>query len=348
MKIITSDVNTIDNEGKIPSCAVTNTPDTMMSQHFLLSAAARTLSLAKVMRMTEEAARETLKGIRWAATNGEPVCPSCGCVDIYDLTTRKIFKCAGCLKQFSVTSGTIFASRKLAIRDILAAIAIFTNGAKGYSALQLSRDLDVQYKTAFVMAHKLREAIALTRSDDQLTGTVEVDGAYFGGYVKPMNLKSERPDRRLKKNQSGKRQVVVAMRERGGRTLTHVTRSEAQGVSLVAPYVANGATIHADEASHWDALHARFATKRINHSEAYSLNGACTNQVESFFSRLRRAEIGTHHHISGKYLAAYATEMAWREDSRRVSNGGQFGLIVAATMAAAVSRQWKGYWQRKD
>ena len=317
-----------------------------MSQHFLLSAAARTLSLAKVMRMTEEAARETFKGIRWAATNGEPTCPTCGCCDVYDLTTRQTFKCSACYKQFSVTSGTIFASRKLAIRDILAAIAIFTNGAKGYSALQLSRDLDVQYKTAFVMAHKLREAIALSRSADALEGVVEVDGAYFGGYVKPANIKAERADRRRKSNQSGKRQVVVAMRERDGETRTFTGQREAEGVALVAANVAVGTVIHADEASHWDALHARYATHRINHSEAYSLDGACTNQVESYFSRLRRAEAGVHHHIAGKYLAAYAAEMAWREDFRRTSNGGQFGMIVAASMAAPVSRQWKGYWQR--
>ena len=318
----------------------------MMSQHFLLSAAARTLSLAKVMRMSDAAARETFRAIRWASTEGEPVCSKCGCVEAYEIATRQIFKCKGCLAQFSVTSGTIFASRKLPIRDILAAIAIFVNGAKGYSALQLSRDLDVQYKTAFVMAHKLREAIALSRSAEKLDGVVEVDGAYFGGYVKPTNLKTNRRDRRFLENQSGKRQVVVAIRERDGDTRPFVTGREAEGVALVAANVANDTVIHVDEASHWDTLHARFATKRINHSEAYSQDGACTNQVESFFSRLRRAEIGTHHHIAGKYLAAYAAEMAWREDNRRVSNGGQFAQVVAAAMEAPVSRQWKGYWQR--
>jgi len=318
----------------------------MMSQHFLLSAAARTLSLAKVMRMTDAQARETFKAIRWASTEGEPVCSKCGCVDAYEIATRQIFKCKGCLAQFSVTSGTIFASRKLPIRDILAAIAIFVNGAKGYSALQLSRDLDVQYKTAFVMAHKLREAIALSRSAEKLDGVVEVDGAYFGGYVKPANEKKNRRDRRLSENKSGKRQVVIAMRDRDGDTRPFVAKREEEGSALVAAHVAADAVVHADEASHWDALHARFATKRINHSEAYSLDGACTNQVESFFSRLRRAEIGTHHHIAGKYLAAYASEMAWREDNRRVSNGGQFAQVVGAAMAAPVSRQWKGYWQR--
>jgi len=68
--------------------------------------------------------------------------------------------------------------------------------------------------------------------------------------------------------------------------------------------------------------------------------------AESFFSRLRRAEIGTHHHIAGPYLNAYAGEMSWREDNRRISNGQQFLAAVGATLARPVSRQWKGYWQR--
>lgn len=317
-----------------------------MAQHFLLTAAARTLSLAKVMRMSEDAAFETFKAIRWDDNGGEPYCGKCGCTAVYIFKARRIFKCKGCEAQFSVTSGTIFASRKLAMRDILAAIAIFTNGAKGYSALQLSRDLDCQYKTAFVMAHKLREALGKARDGSKLAGTVEVDGAYFGGYVKPANEKADRRDRRLTQNQSGKRQVVVVMRERGGRTLPFVAKAEREGVALVVANVEAGTTIHADEASHWDNLTAKFATKRINHSEAYSLDGACTNWAESFFSRIRRAEAGIHHRIAGEYLGAYANEMAWREDFRRVSNGGQFVMIVDAATSAPVSRQWKGYWQR--
>jgi hypothetical protein len=105
--------------------------------------------------------------------------------------------------------------------------------------------------------------------------------------------------------------------------------------------------VYADEASHWDEMHAHYETKRINHSEAYSTDEGCTNQVESFFSRLRRAEIGTHHHVAGPYLAAYAAEMDWREDNRRISNGEQFSAIVSAAVHHPVSRQWKGYWQRR-
>jgi transposase-like protein len=317
-----------------------------MSQHFLTSAAARTLSLAKVARMSDAEANDAFRMIRWCDTGGEAVCPRCGCTATYSYATRKLYKCKACGHQFSVTSGTIFASRKLAIRDYLLAIAIFVNGAKGHSALQLSRDLGVQYKTAFVMTHKLREAMTAEVNQTQPAGVVEVDGAYFGGHVKPANHKENRRDRRLAVNQNGKRRVVVVMRERGGRTLPFVVKTEAAGVSVIARMVKAGSEIHADEALHWDRLHAKFLTKRINHQESYSDGEACTNMAESFFSRLRRAEIGIHHHISGAYLHAYAGEMAWREDNRRVSNGEQYLMVTSAALAHPVSRQWKGYWQR--
>jgi transposase-like protein len=319
-----------------------------MAQHFLLTTAARTLSLASVARMSEEQAFEAFRQIRWADTKGEPVCPDCGGVECYTFKARKIFKCKACKHQFSVTSGTIFANRKLAIRDYLLAIAIFVNGAKGYAALHLSRDLNVQYKTAYVLSHKLREALeAEQAATEKLAGHVAVDGAYFGGHIRPSNRVENRVDRRLAKHQTGKRQVVVVARERDGNTLTEVFKTEGQGVRFVQSRIREDATVYADEAAHWDVLHARFLTKRINHQEAYSDEGIHTNQAESFFSRLRRAEIGTHHHISGKYLHAYAAEMAWREDNRRISNGEQYLATTRAALCHPVSRQWAGYWQRR-
>jgi transposase-like protein len=317
-----------------------------MAQHFLLSSAARSLSLAKAARMSDEEARDAFRLIRWASTDGAPVCPSCGCLGVNSYKCRPIFKCKACEHQFSVTAGTIFASRKLPVRDYLLAIAIFVNGAKGHSALQLSRDLDCQYKTAFVLAHKLREALAAESEGETVSGTVAIDGAYFGGYVKPANFRENRRDRRFAVNQNGKRRVVVIAREHGGKTLPFVFKSEAASVATLSQIILPGSTVHADEATHWDALHARFLTKRINHEYSYSDGEACTNSAESFFSRLRRAEIGIHHAISRRYLSAYASEMAWREDNRRVSNGEQYLMAANAALAHPVSRLWKAYWQR--
>lgn len=315
-------------------------------QHFLLSAAARSLSLKKVFQMGEDVAYQTFCQMRWPETDGEAVCPRCGCTETYNIATRRKFKCVACYHQFSVTSSTIFASRKLSYTDLLAAIVIFVNGAKGVSALQVSRDLDVQYKTAFVLSHKLREAMAAEDANQILEGEVEVDGAYFGGHVRPANRKENRRDRRLAVNQSGKRQVVVVGRERDGDSFTVVAKSEAKGGELVAARIHHMSTVHADEASHWDDLHGKFETFRINHQRAYSDGLACTNQAESYFSRLRRMEVGTHHHIAGPYLASYAAEASWREDNRRVCNGNQTAMVGMAALASGVSRKWAGYWQR--
>lgn len=318
-----------------------------MAQHFLLSAAARTLSLKEIYKAGEAAAYATFLRLRWPETDGEPVCPDCGCVEVYAITTRRRFKCAACYKQFSVTSGTIFASRKLSFCDLLAAICLFVNGTKGRSAIQFSREMSVQYKTAWVMSHKLREAMQDEVDGLQVGGEVEVDGSYYGGHIRPENLAKDRIDRRLAKHQTGTRRVVVAIRARKGRTLTFVTKSEAEGVLLVKRNVLPGTVVFADEARHWDALARGFVTKRIDHSVAYSLDGAHTNFAESFFSRLRRMVRGQHHFVSPNYLHQYATHAAWLEDHRTRSNGALCYRLIRNSLAAPVSREFKGYWQRK-
>lgn len=323
-----------------------------MSQHFLLTSAARSLSLAKLMRMSDAAAETLFASIRWAETKGEPVCPHCGCLKPY--TDRRPsgslrFRCKGCKGSFSLTSGTLFAFHKLPLRIYLAAIAIYCNEVKGKSMLALSRDLDVQYKTAFVLSHKIREAVASEMKGAHVGGEgkiAEVDGAYFGGYIKPANHAENRVDRRLARNQNGKRKVVVIVRERNGRTISHVFKTEAASASFIKARVAKGTEIMADEASSWNGLEGAFIVKRINHEEAYSEAGACTNGAENLFSRLRRAEIGHHHHISGVYLSRFASEAAWRDDNRGMSNGEQFRAIAALVAKNAPSVDFCGYWQR--
>lgn len=320
-----------------------------MSQHFLLSPACRTLSETKVARMSEDEARDVFRKLRWASTDGEAVCPHCGCEACYSLPVRKKWRCKACSYDFSVTSGTVFADRKMAFRDILLAIFKFVNSVKGLPALQLSREIGCDYKVAFVLLHKLRECMGTEIADQQVGGedtAVEVDGAYFGGHVRPKNQKCERLDRRLVEHRSGKRSVVGVIRQRGGRTLTTVVSDEAALVPVIGRRVLKGTTIHADEAAAYDILHARFQVKRINHQEAYSLNGACTNNAESFFARLRRSEWGVHHRVSGKHLHHYAAEMAWREDHRRQDNAFLTQSVAELTMAHGVSTEWRGYGRR--
>src|ERR1700676_1716001 len=240
-----------------------------MAQHFLLSAAARSLSTAKIIRMSDGGVENVFLRLRWPDTDGKPVCPGCGCMICYDCRRSEDqprWRCKACRGDFSITSGTLFAWHKLPLRTYLLAVATFCNEVKGKSMLALSRDLDVQYKTAFVLAHKLREAMASELKGMHLGGegeTVEIDGGYFGGYIKPANHKEERRDRRLAKNQNGKRQVVVVMRERGGRTLPAVFKSEAAANSWIRSRVRKDSSLMADEATSWNDLHARYEVSRI-------------------------------------------------------------------------------------
>jgi hypothetical protein len=325
-----------------------------MAQHFLLSRAAKSLSLGAIFRMSDADAETMFRKVRWPETDGAPVCPRCGGLDAYDCRRPNgapRFRCraADCRADFSVTSGTLFASHKLPLRIYLAAIVLFCNEVKGKSALAMSRELGTSYKSAFVLLHKLREAMG-----EEMRGRVvggegkicEVDGGYFGGYIKPANHAENRRDRRLARNQNGKRKVVVIVREREGNSMPAVFSSEGKALAFIKSRVVKGSVINADEASSWDALGARFEMKRINHQEAYSEFGACTNEAESYFSRLRRAEIGIHHHLAGPYLLRYAQESSWREDHRRMSNGEQVGRLAGLAMRKRNSPDFTGYWQR--
>lgn len=163
------------------------------------------------------------------------------------------------------------------------------------------------------MSHKLREAMQDEVDGLQVGGEVEVDGSYYGGHVRPANIASERVDRRLAEHQTGTRRVVIAIRARKGRTLTFVTKSEAEGVALVKRNVLPGTVVFADEARHWDVLARGFVTKRINHQEAYSLDGSHTNNAESFFARLRRMVRGQHHFVSRSICTSTRhTPLGWK------------------------------------
>lgn len=317
-----------------------------MAQHFLLSAQARTLSLRDIYQAGEDAAYATFRKLRWPETCGSPQCPRCSCSKVYEFSTRRKFKCAACYHQFSVTSGTIFSCRKLAFVDLLAAICLFVNAAKGASALQLSRDLDVQYKTAFVLAHKLREALSAETAELKLRNTVDVDGAYFGGHVRPANMKIDRVDRRLLRNRTDTRRVVVALRERSGRTLVRSFRLESDGIAFARERIVQGSVVAADDLRHWDVLASSFSMQRIDHSEAYSLGGAHTNFAESYFARLRRMIRGQHHRVGATKLDAYAAHAGWLEDHRRKSNGELADRLMRGALGAPVSGTWSGYWQR--
>jgi hypothetical protein len=136
-----------------------------------------------------------------------------------------------------------------------------------------------------VLAHNLREAMASELKGLTVGGPgkiVATDGGYFGGYIKPANDKENRRDRRLAKNQNGKRQVVVVVREREGPTIPAAFKSESAALGFITSRVAKGTEIIADEAPSWNDLQSRFAMQRIDHQAAYSDRGVYTSAPRNF------------------------------------------------------------------
>lgn len=324
--------------------------------HFLLTSKARTFSISEIARMTDAQARQYFKELRWG--KGEEVaCPQCASYDKhYFIRTRKQWRCKDCNHSFSVTSGTIFAHHKLPLQTYLLAIALYSNAAKGISSLQLCRDLNVNYKTAFVLTHKIRESIFKQRDERPLSGEVHIDGAYINTKAREKNKKEDRLDRRLEENQHPDKRCIFMLCEKHPegegvgtkRSLSFILKSENQADvnRIVSKYVKKGSTICADKASAYNVLHAKFDTKRVNHDIEYmSDEGVTNNLAESSFSRFRRMQYGQMHKFSTIYLEYYSTESSYRENTRRWPNGSIFFDIVEKCITTKTSHDLCGYWQ---
>lgn len=325
--------------------------DLPKGQHFLLSPECRSLTIMDLAKMRETTAYEWFKRLRWPETEGEPYCPACGTVRCH-VMSRGRFKCSEktCKTVFSVTSGTVFHARKLEFKKMLIAIWFSVNSVKGKAALQLSREIGVQYKTAWVLLMKLREAIAFRRDEMVLNGEVEIDGKYAGGHIRPENKAEDRVDRRRREFQNMKRLCALAIRERGlgAQTFTRVIRDEDSDAAWAAvrDHVSRDAKVFADEHGSYNDLSGLNELQRVNHSQAYQTeDGTNTNQVESFFSRVQRSYVGIHHRFSLKYFDWYVAELAWREDWRQRSNGGQTMHLLGRALTQPTSRFLCGYWQ---
>ncbi|MFC3071205.1 IS1595 family transposase [Phenylobacterium soli] len=317
-----------------------------LAQNYRLSAASRDLSPLSIARLSEEEARKQFRAILFAATDGRPVCPRCQCDAAHEYKVRAEFKCKRCARRFSLTTGTPFHRRKLSFNKILCGIAIFSQSPAGTSAVHLSHVLQVNYRTAWRMAHMLREFIA-TRDIPKLSGSVEIDGAEFGGHIRPRNIRADAKDHRKYPYRSPKRKkVLVVAAERGGRVRTTVVKRESDAKPFILEHVDRSATVYTDSMPGWNDLHAFFDVKTVNHSKEYVSQEANTNQAESFFSEMRRSQIGVYHKVAGPYFSRYGDELAWRHNHRLCSDKARWESMCRAVIRRAPS-EWVGYSWRK-
>jgi len=328
------------------------------SQHFLDSSAAATLSIFDIAEMSEERAESVFEAIRFAEKGGEPFCVWCDCEVVYRITRnvknrktgattpRRLFKCQKCLKQFSVTSGTQFHGRKLPFKKIMAAVLLFVNGVAGTAALRARRDIRCNPKTAWLLFHKVREAMTSYQVGRLVEGEVEMDSTSIGGSIRPANRAVDR--KKQPRRNMAKVTTLSVMRERGGAgRVVPFLGGESALVRAIAKLAAPTIAPIVDEHPAWNPLFARYEVRQIKHKDQYSdLNGTSTNLAESFFARFKRMYRGTYCYFWQRYAQAYNGECAWREEHHRVSNGDQFLLATAGALHHPSSRHWRGYYQR--
>jgi len=347
-----------------------------MAQHYLLSSEVRDFSLLDIQSLSEEEAFWTLTEFRWGSKTKQ-VCPKCGVIDRhYFRRQRKQWRCKHCDHTFSLTSGTPLADRKLSFRQIFIGIYLFVSGAKGISAVHLSRLLGVQVKTAWLFMHKLREPLLRMRDTAKLSNLVHIDGGHFGGKPRKARTRKKKNVKAIsEKIKSGRnksktkspndirnwlkrkknRRIVMVLREVSStpkigavRTIVSVAMSENENdsIDLAKRYVEPGTLITTDENPAYNRLSAWYGHDTVEHSKEYATaEGINSNQAESYFSRLRRFEYGTIHRVSPQYLMDYANEMAWREDFRRKTEKTKMLDLLDKLFSTGLSMWWRGYHQ---
>jgi transposase-like protein len=267
-------------------------------------------------------AREHLESLRWP---DGPWCAHCGSLNVKRLEgksyTPGALYCRDCRKKFTVAIGTLFERSHIPLHKWVLAFHLMAASKKGMSAHQLHRMLDVTYKTAWFMGHRIREAMREPAGSGPLGGenkVVEVDETFVGGKAK--NRKSTAPV--LPK------EAVMALVERGGRVRSfHVASVDAKNLRpILTAQLDRKSYLMTDESMVYTKTGREFGGHgTVNHSiEEYVRGGFWhTNTVESYFAILKRGIYGVYHHVSPKHLKRYVGEFDFRYNARGISDAAR-------------------------
>ncbi len=287
----------------------------------------------------EDKAREFIEQMRWP--NG-PACPHCESTEVYRLTPKAtskspgrkgLLKCATCRKQFTVTVGTIFEDSRIKLSKWVIAIHLLCSSKKGISAHQIHRMLDITYKSAWFMMHRIRYAMTQEPLCSKLSGTVECDETYIGGKAKNMH-KKEREEKIKGRGAVGKAPVVTLV-ERDGRVKSqHVERvTEDNLKQVLKAYIDEKANLMTDEFTSYGNIGPLFAShETVNHRAGeYVRDGeikAHINTAESVHALLKRGVHGVYHHWSVKHLSRYLSEFDFRFNLRKTNDGARLVMTI--------------------
>lgn len=279
--------------------------------------------------------------LRWS--DGVIRCPRCQWDKNSFLSTRRLWKCKGCAKQFSVKVGTIFEDSPLGLEKWLPAVWVIVNAKNGVSSCELARSLGVTQKTAWFMLHRIR--LALQNGSfvkDKFSGTVEVDESYIGGRARNMHAKVKRekvkgtgnkaltPVQGLLQRSTKDRASQVVMQ-----VVESTKRPELQG--NVRKYVLKGTEVHTDALRSYTGLAEDFNHKVVDHAECYVKDGVHTNGLENYWCLLKRTIKGTYVSVEPFHLFRYLDEQNFRFNERKDKDGDKGRFLTA--MAGIIGKR---------
>ena len=287
------------------------------------------ISLVQITNMfpNDEAAEKWITEQRWP---DGPYCPHCGSLNVQSgiKHSSMTHRCRDCSNRpmFSLKTGTVMRGTQLGYREWAIAIYLMSTSLKGVSSMKLHRDLDVTQKTAWYLAHRLRESWK-TDGAGMFGGPIEIDETYMGGSRKSMP-KAKR--KALKGRGPAGKTAIVGAKDRATNAVSAKVVENTNAKTLhkfVADNAADGATVYTDDASAYKGI--PFDHESVRHSVGEYVNGmAHTNGIESFWSMLKRAHKGTFHKLSPKHLDRYVGEFVGRHNIRRSDTIDQMQAMV--------------------
>ena len=295
----------------------------------------------------EEAARATLEAVLWPSG---PVCAHCGVVNhAYPTKRPGVFRCAepACRKDFSVTMKTVMERSHIPLHKWLLAFHLFTASKKGFSAHQLHRTLGITYRSAWFMAHRVREAMR-AGGLEPMGGEgkiVEADETYFGDI--PESKRRTKTTRGRPFTKSGKtgpsnKRAIVSLVERGGNVRSfHVAVADGATVAnIVNENVLKETRLHTDESRLYTKVGANFKTHEtvVHRAKEYARGDVTTNSVEGYFSIFKRGMKGVYQHCGEKHLHRYLAEYDFRFN-HRVALGYNDGDRAALAVKNAAGKR---------